>query len=130
MAGTEIGGKKSYATNTKDEPGFYSRIGAMGGASSRSGGFAAGEAGRERARLWGQVGGSLSRRGKNKLTETQRHKIHIQRIRDIEQTAPEPLKKKLQARKLQLTAQMRVQKEASQMQVSSLSAKYGKAKGW
>ncbi len=65
MAGTEAGGKAAAATNRKkygDD--FYAKIGAKGGRNGRTGGFGAGEAGRELARLAGAKGGRLSRRGK------------------------------------------------------------------
>jgi hypothetical protein len=63
MAGTTSGGhaaaKKNIRRYGKD---FYARIGAMGGRKGKTGGFAAGAAGRERARKWGAVGGKISRR--------------------------------------------------------------------
>jgi hypothetical protein len=63
MAGTSTGGKAAAKKNMrrygKD---FYARIGAMGGKKGTTGGFAAGKAGRERARKWGSVGGKISRR--------------------------------------------------------------------
>lgn len=65
MAGTLKGGRAAAKTNKalygKD---FYRRIGAMGGKKGHTGGFAAGEAGRERARKYGAIGGRISRRGK------------------------------------------------------------------
>jgi hypothetical protein len=66
MAGTRTGGEAAAATNKKKYgPDFYARIGAAGGKKGRSGGFAAGKAGRERARKFGAIGGRLSRRGKS-----------------------------------------------------------------
>jgi hypothetical protein len=63
MAGTKLGGiaaaKKNMATHGKD---FYAQIGARGGKRGKTGGFAAGEEGRARARKWGAIGGRLSRR--------------------------------------------------------------------
>lgn len=68
MAGTSTGGqaaaKKNMARYGKD---FYARIGAMGGRKGKSGGFAAGKEGRERARKWGSVGGKISRRNRSDL---------------------------------------------------------------
>ena len=65
MAGTLKGGIAAAKTNKalygKD---FYRRIGAMGGKKGHTGGFAAGEAGRERARKYGAIGGRISRRRK------------------------------------------------------------------
>jgi general stress protein YciG len=61
MAGTKAGGKKAAATNKKkygDD--FYIKMGAIGGASSSTGGF---YANRELARRAGAKGGRLSRRG-------------------------------------------------------------------
>ncbi|HEX8226992.1 MAG TPA: hypothetical protein VF572_03930 [Candidatus Saccharimonadales bacterium] len=66
MAGTRSGGEAAAATNKKKYgPDFYARIGAAGGKKGRSGGFAAGKEGRERARKYGAIGGRLSRRGKS-----------------------------------------------------------------
>lgn len=64
MAGTRAGGMAAAATNKKNDPDFYKRIGRLGGANGRTGGFADGEAGRERARIWGAVGGRISKRTK------------------------------------------------------------------
>lgn len=67
MAGTREGGLKAAAKN-KELYGdrFYARIGAKGGGNGRTGGFAAGAEGRERARVYGAIGGRVSRRGKKK----------------------------------------------------------------
>lgn len=63
MAGTKQGGFKARDKNVaKHGPGFYAKIGAMGGKKSRGGGFAQGEAGRKRAREYGIIGGTISRR--------------------------------------------------------------------
>jgi general stress protein YciG len=62
MAGTPTGGKQAYRTNTKNNPMFYHEIGKLGGAKGHTGGFAEGEVGRERARVYGAIGGYLSRR--------------------------------------------------------------------
>ncbi len=63
MAGTSTGGqaaaKKNMDRYGKD---FYARIGAKGGRKGKTGGFAAGKEGRERARAWGSIGGKISRR--------------------------------------------------------------------
>lgn len=68
MAGTKAGGKAAAATNkSKYGDDFYKRIGSKGGKKGRTGGFAAGEAGRERARIYGAIGGRISRRGKQVL---------------------------------------------------------------
>ncbi len=57
------GGKLAAKTNRKRHGSdFYARIGAKGGKNSNTGGFADGEAGRERARLAGTIGGKKSRR--------------------------------------------------------------------
>lgn len=71
MAGTKAGGQKAAATNRKRYgAGFYSKIGAKGGASGNSGGFASdvrdanGLTGRQRASRFGAVGGRISRRSK------------------------------------------------------------------
>lgn len=65
MAGTKLGGKAAAQTNkTKYGPNFYARIGALGGKNGRTGGFAAGAEGRDRARKYGAIGGRISRRPK------------------------------------------------------------------
>jgi len=65
MAGTVAGGKAAAAT-TKKRYGadFYAKIGAIGGKNGKTGGFAAGEEGRTRARIYGAIGGRKSRRVK------------------------------------------------------------------
>ena len=66
MAGTKAGGAKAAATNrSKYGRDFYARIGAMGGKLGHTGGF---YANRDLARLAGQKGGRISRRGKAKKT--------------------------------------------------------------
>lgn len=62
MAGTAAGGRLAAAKNKKRDPDFYKRIGAMGGRAGHTGGFAAGKAGRQRASIYGAIGGSKSRR--------------------------------------------------------------------
>lgn len=65
MAGTKEGGIAAAKTNkAKYGADFYGRIGALGGKKGRTGGFAAGDAGRERARVYGAIGGRISRRTK------------------------------------------------------------------
>lgn len=61
MAGTRIGGQKAAAKNLANDPDFYRRIGAKGGANGRTGGFAANP---ELARIAGAKGGRISRRKK------------------------------------------------------------------
>jgi hypothetical protein len=66
MAGTKIGGQKAAMTNkTRHGVNFYARIGAVGGAKSTTGGFAAN---RELARTAGAKGGRISRRRKTDAT--------------------------------------------------------------
>lgn len=61
MAGTSIGGIKAAITNkAKHGEDFYVRMGRLGGAKSRGGGFAAN---RELAREAGRKGGRKSKRG-------------------------------------------------------------------
>jgi len=66
MAGTKAGAAKAVA-KIRAERGedFFARIGAKGGKMGKTGGFAAGEAGRERARVYGAIGGRISRRTKS-----------------------------------------------------------------
>ena len=68
MAGTIKGGKMTAIKNKQRDPNFYRKIGAMGGQKGKTGGFAAGAKGRERASIWGAIGGSRSRRGSKKIT--------------------------------------------------------------
>lgn len=64
MPGTPRGGRLAAMKNKKRHGAdFYKRIGAKGGRNSSTGGFAAGEEGRARARKFGAIGGSVSRRG-------------------------------------------------------------------
>lgn len=73
MAGNRGGGlKTSQKVYELYGPNFYRRIGAMGGKASNNGGFASsmigpdGLTGRQRARVAGITGGTISRRGKAK----------------------------------------------------------------
>ena len=68
MAGTKEGGKKAAATNIrKYGKDFYINNGRKGGQNGHTGGFFAN---RELAKLAGQKGGKISRRGKAKQTRT------------------------------------------------------------
>lgn len=60
MAGTKAGGLKAAAKNLARDPDFYAKIGKIGGRIGTTGGFAAN---RELARIAGQKGGQISRRG-------------------------------------------------------------------
>lgn len=63
MAGTKAGGQAAALTNKqKYGADFYAKIGSKGGRLGRTGGFAAGQAGRDRARVYGSIGGRISRR--------------------------------------------------------------------
>ena len=62
MAGTVQGGLITAAKNKRKDPNFYRIIGALGGRKGKTGGFAAGEAGRKRASYWGAIGGARSKR--------------------------------------------------------------------
>lgn len=71
MAGTTEGGKLAAQRNKeKYGPDFYAKIGAKGGKSSGTGGFASdkkdtmGMTGRQRAAYWGRIGGTISKRTK------------------------------------------------------------------
>lgn len=70
MVGTKAGGMKAAMTNKlKHGEGFYAKIGKKGGKNGKTGGFASEKIGKdgltgfERARIAGQKGGSISRRG-------------------------------------------------------------------
>lgn len=63
MGGTKAGGRLAAATNRKKHgQDFYKKIGAMGGAASKTSGF---YANRELASRAGRLGGIASRRPKN-----------------------------------------------------------------
>jgi general stress protein YciG len=70
MAGTKAGGQAAAATNLKNDPDFYVKIGRKGGQKGKTGGFAAGEEGRRRARIYGKIGGTISRRGPAKREDS------------------------------------------------------------
>ena len=83
MAGNRDGGRKAAATNmAKYGPDFYRDIGRKGGTNGHDGGFAAkglgkdGLTGPERAKIYGSVGGKVSKRGRTfELTEEDKEKI-------------------------------------------------------
>lgn len=88
MAGTRDGGRKAAETNrAKYGPNFYSNIGRKGGVRGHDGGFASkgigkdGLTGPERAKIYGSVGGKVSKRGRARveLTEEDREKIAVAR---------------------------------------------------
>ena len=67
MAGTREGGLKAAQTNKlKHGADFYRKIGTTGGRNGNTGGFAVN---RELARIAGEKGGRISRRGKTKRDE-------------------------------------------------------------
>lgn len=64
MAGTISGGKKAAITNKqKYGDDFYKRLGRIGGRNGHTGGFASNP---ELAKIAGQKGGRISKRGKAK----------------------------------------------------------------
>lgn len=68
MSGSKIGGAKARDTNKKlYGEDYYVKMGAIGGKLGRTGGFAAGEEGRKRARIYGAVGGRISRKVKKEV---------------------------------------------------------------
>ena len=67
MSGSRIGGLKTKAHLTKNDPDYYRRIGMLG-KKTGTGGYAAGESGRAKARIGGSIGGARSKRGM-KLTK-------------------------------------------------------------
>lgn len=84
MAGTIGGGRKAAETNkAKYGPDFYRNIGRKGGTNGHDGGFASRDLGKdgltgpERAKIYGSIGGKVSRRGRKglELTEEDRKKI-------------------------------------------------------
>lgn len=66
MAGTKESAKRAAITNKlRYGNDFYINIGKAGGMKSRGGGFAAGEEGRQRAKIAGSLGGKNSRRNRD-----------------------------------------------------------------
>lgn len=70
MAGTKEGGRKARETNyLRHGANFYANIGRRGGQNGNTGGFASEEigkdglTGKERAKIAGAKGGSISKRG-------------------------------------------------------------------
>jgi hypothetical protein len=120
MPGTEAGGRKSADKILATDPGHYSRIGKMGSAAGdpKTRGFGAGELGRERARMWGRLGGSLSRRNRPEGEQPKRQRY------PSTQLIPMPTQ-------AQIRKQRRIiERELSQLQTAKLSEKYGKKVGW
>lgn len=78
MPGTRVGGLKTVETNKKRYgEDFYVKIGTMGGAKSRGGGFASN---RELAREAGRKGGKASRRTAIKQVEAEaKHQEQLQK---------------------------------------------------
>jgi len=75
MAGTRAGGLKAARTNRLYYGAdFYKKIGTKGGKIGRTGGFAAGEAGRKRARIAGRKGGLISKRRPTSGTRFRSHR--------------------------------------------------------
>lgn len=75
MSGNRAGGLKAAKTNIeKHGKDFYRELGRKGGRNGHTGGFADpkpdknGLTGPERAKYYGRIGGSISRRGKSKKT--------------------------------------------------------------
>lgn len=70
MPGNQLGGIKAAQTNIQRYGNnFYKHIGAKGGLNGRTGGFASdkvgedGLTGKQRAKIAGKLGGTISRRG-------------------------------------------------------------------
>lgn len=80
MAGTKDGGIRAAMTN-KEKHGddFYREIGRIGGTKGRTGGFGQPGVGRERAMVYGAIGGAVSRRG-YKLTDTERREVRARML--------------------------------------------------
>jgi uncharacterized protein len=116
MSGTKSGGKRAALTNKQVHgEDFFRRIGAMGGLVSRGGGFT-----KETGALYGAIGGAMSRRGPAKLSDAERLEIKLHSIKRQASKVSGPLRRQLLAQK----------RELSNMQVSSLSSKYGQKRAW
>ena len=78
MSGTSAGAAKAMETIYKKHGKDYFRtIGKSGGQNSSTGGFAQGEAGRERARQAGSVGGKKSKPGKTTYVDYKGEKVSL-----------------------------------------------------
>lgn len=82
MSGNKIGGRKAAETNLKKYgKNFYVEIGRKGGSNGHTGGFNSdkvgkdGLTGRERAKIAGAKGGSISKRGPAKHSATKTKKV-------------------------------------------------------
>lgn len=74
MAQTAEGAEKARNTIiSKYGADYYEKIGGLGGSKGHTGGFADGDAGRERARIYGTIGGRKSRRGP--ITEERKEEL-------------------------------------------------------
>lgn len=86
MSGTKAGGLKAATTNKERYgDGFYSNIGAMGGRSGHTGGFAANPA---LARLAGAKGGRISKRGAKNETWGKLQSMHSDLVKWVEEGKP------------------------------------------
>lgn len=65
MSGSRIGGLKTVKANIEREPGFYTRIGKMGGSKTGKKGFALMSPAKRRAA--GRLGGTNSKRSRDRL---------------------------------------------------------------
>jgi uncharacterized protein len=77
MAGNKAGGIKTREANLAKDPDYYRKMGAIGGKNSSTGGFAQGEAGRERARQAGSVGGKKSKPGKTTYVDYKGERVSL-----------------------------------------------------
>lgn len=85
MSGSREGGLKTVAAiKKKYGEDHYSRIGKIGGAKSKGGGFFNNP---ELARIAGSKGGRISRRTKHKLTPEQRQELELLRVALQEEAA-------------------------------------------
>lgn len=98
MGGTRLGGVAAAATN-KEKYGedFFQKLGALGGARSRGGGFGQGQIGRERARLVGSLGGRIGRRN-GVLSADERAKIKAEWLKKYDKNLAHLQKIQEQAR--------------------------------
>lgn len=76
MAGTQAGGIKAAAKNLANDPDFYKKIGAKGGANSNTGGFAYDNT---IAQAAGSKGGTRGKRGYKIVGEDDEHLFYIEK---------------------------------------------------
>lgn len=132
MAGTRKGGEAAAITNKKKYGAdFYARVGAKGGsATGRAKGFGANAEGRERARIFGRMGGAMSRRGR-KLTPEQRAAVKAAVLKDLgSQPEHQAIVSRYKQQQAREAARRKTLEEQATMSKLSILKRFGKGRGW